>query len=118
VRREVLAGLGGVGAAVAGTLCCIGPLMVVTFGVGAGLAATFEPLRPLFGVLMVAAFALAFYSVYGKRAVVDSATAAACAPGEACARPRSRTREKAILWVALVMAIVIWTFPTWSTWLV
>ena len=117
-RKTLLAGIGGIGAAIAGTLCCLGPLIFVTFGVGAGLAATFEPLRPIFGVLMLAAFALAFYSIYGKRAASNSAEDAACASGEACAIPRSRTREKAILWTALVVAIVVWTFPTWSTWLV
>ena len=100
-----------------GTLCCVGPLLFVTFGVGAGLAGTFEPLRPLFGVLMVGAFAVAFYTVYGKTATAQPAAEASVAPGEACALPASRTREKAILWTAVVIAAVVWTFPTWSTWL-
>lgn len=118
MRRTLLAGLGGIGAAFLGALCCVGPLIFVTFGVGAGLATTFEPLRPLFGVLTVGAFALAFYSVYGGRAAAEPAGGATCAPGEACAVPRSRTREKVVLWSAVVVAIVVWTFPTWSTWLV
>jgi hypothetical protein len=69
----------------------VGPLLFVAFGVGAGLASTFEPLRPLFGVLMLAMFALAFCTVYGRRTA--GANGAACAPGEACEVPRSHTRE-------------------------
>ena len=113
-RRTWLAGLGGVAAAFLGALCCAGPLIFVTFGVGAGLAATFEPLRPLFGVLMLGAFAIGFYTVYGKRPELTLMKRDSCAPGEACALPRKRHREKAILWTAAVIAIVLWTFPTWS----
>lgn len=113
-KTGILASLGGVGAAFLGTLCCIGPLLFVAFGVGAGLASTFEPLRPAFGVLMVLAFGTGFYAVYGRRRLAE----ARCAPGEACSVPWSRTRDKVILWVATVLALVFWTFPTWSTWLV
>ena len=115
MRSTLLAGLTGVFAAFLGAICCIGPLLFITFGVGAGLAATFDPLRPFFGATMVAAFGLGFYSVYGRAAappVVDDAITAA-----ACAVPRSRARERALLWTALAIALVLWTFPTWSVWL-
>jgi mercuric ion transport protein len=114
MRSGVLAGLGGIAAAFLGSLCCVGPLLLVTFGVGAGFASTFEPLRPLFGMLMLAAFALGFYVVHGRPA----RDAAACAPGEACPVPRSRARDKLVLWTAAVFALIIWAFPTWSVWLV
>jgi mercuric ion transport protein len=116
MHRTAWTGVGGVTAALLGSLCCIGPLVFVAFGVGASLASTFEPLRPLFGVLMLALFAVAFYTVYGRRAA--AAAESACAPGTACAVPRSRSREKVLLWMAAVLALVLWTFPTWSTLLV
>ncbi len=90
----------------------------MTLGVGAGLASTFEPLRPLFGVLMVGLFGLGFYTVYGSRRTTADATEALegeCASGTACAVPRSRSRDKALLWGAVALALVLWTFPTWST---
>jgi mercuric ion transport protein len=132
-RRTIGAGVGGVTAAFLGSLCCVGPLLFVTLGVGAGLASTFEPLRPVFGVVMLALFGLAFYSVYGGRAAPamvgrsDASTVggtagesvqATCATGAACATPRDRSREQVIFWVAVFLALVLWTFPTWSTWLV
>lgn len=52
----LLAVLGGLGA----SLCCIGPILFVTLGIGAGLASTFEPLRPLFTAITVVALASFF----------------------------------------------------------
>jgi hypothetical protein len=118
VRRALLAGSGAVGAAFLGALCCVGPLIFVTFGIGAGLAGTFEPLRPFFGVVMVLLFAIAFYTVYGKPPPSSTDEGTTSGGEAACAVPRSRTSEKAILWLAVVVAIVLWTFPTWSVWLV
>lgn len=114
MRSGIPAGLAGIAAALLGSLCCVGPLLFVAFGVGAGFATAFEPLRPLFGVLMIGAFAVGFYTVYGRRTQAD----AVCAPGEACAVPRSRTRDKLILWAAAVLALVLWAFPSWSVWLI
>lgn len=113
MRSGVLAGVGGIAAAFLGSLCCVGPLLFVAFGVGAGFATAFEPLRPLFGVLMLAAFAVGFNTVYGR-----PARKVACAPGEVCSVPRSRTRDKLILWGAAVLALALWTFPSWSVWLI
>ncbi|MGH7664004.1 MAG: mercuric transporter MerT family protein [Gemmatimonadaceae bacterium] len=118
MRKALLPSAGGVLAALLGSLCCVGPLLFVTLGVGAGLASAFEPLRPLFGTLMVGLFALSFYTVYGRRRATTDATEASegeCVPGAACAMPRSRARDKTILWGAAALALLLWTFPTWST---
>ena len=103
----ILAGIGGITAGFFGALCCVAPLIVLTFGVGAGLASMFEPLRPLFGVVMLGAFGVGFYGAY--RAEPE------CVSRE-CARPARRV-ERLMLWIALLMALVLWTFPTWSVWL-
>ena len=128
-RTTLWAGAGGVTAAFLCSLCCIGPLLFVTLGVGAGLATTFEPLRPVFEVMMVALFGLAFYSVYGRpagRAAVASSdpdtgresVRTNDATDAACAVPRNRRRDQITLWLAAVLGLVLWTFPTWSKWLV
>lgn len=145
MRRAVATGVGGIVAAFLGSLCCVGPLLFVTLGVGAGLASAFEPLRPLFGAIMLALLAAGFWAVYGRRAVpfrpygaggppaIPAADCGAgCAPnGEpvsavppsshpvapACSSPRRRRLDVAILWVATALALALWTFPTWSTWL-
>jgi mercuric ion transport protein len=127
-RTTLWAGAGGVSAAFLASLCCMGPLLFVTLGVGAGLATTFEPLRPVFDVVMVALFGLAFYSVYGRRP--ERVAVASSGPGTrgqsvgtgatdaVCGVPRDRRRDKVVLWLAAVLALVLWSFPTWSKWLV
>ena len=113
MRNTLWAGVGGLAAAGLGSLCCIGPILFVTLGVGAGMASTFEPLRPLFGALMVVLLGIGFYTVYGRPAPAE-----VCGPDGVCERPRSRGREKFLLWGAAALALVLWTFPQWSILLV
>ena len=115
------ASAGALGAAGLSALCCAGPLLFVTFGVGAGLASTFEPFRPVFTFLTFGLLGVGFWVVYGRplaggrRGADDpEAEAAACSTDGACVVPRSRGREKAILWGATVAALVFWSFPYWS----
>lgn len=126
MRKAVLTGVGGVAAAFLGSLCCVGPLLFVTLGVGAGLASTFEPLRPLFGAAMLALLGIGFWTVYGHRlAVANPATRppteaqasdATCPPTTECAMSTRRGRDVALLWGATVLALIFWTFPAWSLW--
>ena len=113
MRKTVWAGVGGLTAAGLGSLCCIGPILFVTLGVGAGAASTFESLRPLFGTLMVALLGIGFYTVYAHPAPAE-----ACGPDGACERPRKRGQEKVLLWGAAALALILWTFPQWSILLV
>lgn len=119
MRRSVVAGFGGVTAAFLGSLCCAGPLLFVTLGVGAGLASTFEPLRPVFGAAMLGLFGFGFYLLYGRRrrsAAEPAASPADCRShdgGASCALPRRRNRDALILWSAAGIALVLWTLPTW-----
>ena len=127
MRNATLASMGGVAAAFLGSLCCIGPVFFVTLGVGAGLASTFEPLRPLFAVIMVGLFALAFHAVYSPRPI-RGMRALSGTDGEgmgetsaqagSCPVPHNRNREKVIVWIAALMAVVLWSFPRWSKLLV
>lgn len=108
VTRTILAATGGVAAAIASALCCAGPLVAVALGLGgAGLAATFEPLRPIFVVGTVAALGLGFGTLQREER-------RACQPGTLCASPVVRRRMKAALWIATLVAIPLLTFPWWS----
>ena len=112
MRSVTLTGAGGVVAAFLGSLCCIGPLLFVTLGVGAGFASALERYRPLFGVLMAASLVLGFGTVYGRRVAI-----ARRAPGSAPSCAPARPGDVALLWGATALALVLWTFPRWSLWL-
>ena len=113
-RGGLFAALGAVGAAFLAALCCVGPLVFVAFGVGAGLASSFEPLRPLFTMLTLALLAVGFYVVYGRRRIVTQADGASGGPDGSCAVPRYSVRDRILLWVATLIALVFVTFPQWS----
>jgi mercuric ion transport protein len=104
----MLAVTGGVVAAVGSALCCAGPLVAVALGLsGAGLAATFEPLRPYFVAGTVLSLGAGF-------AVLRREDQRACDPGTLCASPVARRRMKLALWIATAIAIPLLTFPWWS----
>ena len=106
--KPILAAVGGVTAAVASALCCAGPLVAVLLGFsGAGLATTFEPLRPFFLVG-------ATLSLGGGFAWLRREERTACEPGKVCADPRVRLRVRLMLCLATAMALVLGSFPWWS----
>ena len=115
-RRRMGTSLGAIVAAFLASLCCMGPVLFVTIGVGAGLARQFEPFRPVFTILTVALMAAGFYSVYGRRGA--AAPDASCSADDVCRTPAAnRTRDKIVLWTATLIAVVLLTFPQWSIWI-
>lgn len=103
---------GALAAAFGASLCCLGPLLAVFAGIGgAGLASTFEPLRPY----LLAASAALF--VVGGLALYRRPGGAACDQAGACAPSRPRP-GKALFWVAVALAAVLASFPVWSKLLV
>ena len=111
-KRNLATSIAAVGAALLASLCCTGPVLFVTLGVGAGFATRFEPLRPLFTVLTIALLAIGFYSVYGRQRATTSGTS--CDIDGTCIVPRSRKRDKTLLWIAALVALIVLTFPQWS----
>ncbi len=101
--------IAGVGAALVSALCCAGPIVAVAIGVsGAGLASTFEPMRPYLLGSTAVFLAGGFFLLHREEQ-------RACEPDRACADPRVRGRMKKILWIATAMAVLFATFPTWQT---
>jgi len=109
VTKTILATTGVVVAAAASALCCAGPLVAIALGLSsAGLAATFEPLRPYFVAGTILAIGFGFV-------VLRREERKACQPGTLCASPIARRRMKWALWIATVVAVPLVTFPWWST---
>lgn len=114
-HRRIGTSLGAIAAASLASICCVGPVLFVTIGVGAGFASQFEPLRPVFTILAVALIIAGFYSVYNRRGA--GPPDASCDVEGTCRLPQSRTRDKVVLWIATLVALVLLTFPWWSLWL-
>src|SRR5882724_2470215 len=96
-------------AAIAGSLCCVAPLVLITLGIsGAWISqlTALEHYRPIFIGVMLIFLGLAFRQLY----IVP----AHCAPGEACANPRLQRRQRQIFWVVVVALAVLIAFPWYA----
>lgn len=99
--------LASIGAAIAASLCCTGPLVTVLLGLGTfGAATAFEQVRPYFLGLTFLLLGGAFYLTYGRK------TPVAC-EGSSCPPPASRS-GKAMLWTAALLVALFATFPYYS----
>ena len=100
---------GIVAAALGASLCCVLPLAVALLGVGSAAAAAWlAPLRPYLLLLTFGLLGAAFYRDYRPRP---------CAPGEACALPAARRRQRILLWSVALLALALMAFPYYVGWL-
>ncbi|MGH7629151.1 MAG: mercuric transporter MerT family protein [Gemmatimonadales bacterium] len=108
IGKTLLAAAGGLAAAIGSALCCAGPLAAVFLGLsGAGLAATFEPLRPYLVAATTLFLGLGFLALHREEQK-------ACQEGQRCASPTVRRRMKRLLWIATATAAPLVTFPWWA----
>lgn len=109
-RRGIMASIAAIIAAFFASLCCIGPVLFVTLGIGAGLAARFEPVRPALTVVALVFIAIAAYVVYGGH----SSAVKSCERYDNCVVPQNNSRHRRILWIAIFVTLALLTFPRWS----
>src|SRR6266566_9673787 len=99
MQKEKLTAVGSVIAAVAASICCIGPLVAVTLGVGSLAAASgLQKWRPLFLGVTFVLLGVAWYLTYRKP------KAQGCAEGTACAATPRAKGGKFVLWIATALA--------------
>lgn len=92
--------------AVLASVCCVGPLVLVSLSLGGAWASNLtllEPFRPFF--LGVAAIALAF----AYRRIFRPA--AECKAGEACAAPTAKRAYKIMFWIVAGLVLASFSIP-------
>ncbi|MGH8690502.1 MAG: mercuric transporter MerT family protein [Burkholderiales bacterium] len=103
--------LGGVLAGIAGSVCCVGPLALVSVGVGGAWVANLTALQawsPVFIVLAVLAFGFAAYKLFYVPRV--------CAPGTPCADPRTLRNQRIVFATAVPLVAALLSFPLYAEW--
>ena len=96
---------GGV-AGVFATACCVGPLILVSVGIGGAWISyltILEPYRWIFIGIAVAALAFAWRRIYRP--------AAQCEPGQVCAVPGTRRGHKVAFWIVTAFVAFAAAFP-------
>jgi len=103
---------GGVIAGLAASICCIGPLVLVALGLGgaaAGLIQFFTPLRDFFIGLALLFLGLAAYRLFYVPRV--------CAPGTACADPRTLRNQRLLFIGVVIVVAALVAFPWYAVYL-
>lgn len=99
---------GGLIAAILASVCCLGPLVLVTIGVsGAWISnlTLLEPYRPLFIGVALVFMGLAWRRIYRAPAATE------CEPGTLCALPRTNRAYRAMFWVVSALVLLALGFP-------
>lgn len=93
-------------AAIGASVCCVGPLVLLTLGIGGvwvGNLTALEPARPFFIGVTLLFIALAFRRLYLVPQV--------CEPGTPCADPRTMKRQRLVFWLVVVILAGLLAVP-------
>ena len=103
---------GALVASILGSLCCIGPLVLMMMGIGGAWIATlrlFEDYRYLMMGVAALCLAWAFRSVFLQKA------SQACQDGQVCARPLLKKGYQLGFWVTLGFVALFFLLPEWAS---
>lgn len=93
-------------AAIAASVCCVGPLLLLALGIGGawvGNLTAMAPYRPIFIGLTLLFLGLAFRKLY--------MVAQVCAPDRPCVDPRTIKRQRLVFWVVAVLLLGLLAVP-------
>jgi mercuric ion transport protein len=96
-------------AAIVASVCCVGPLVLLTVGIsGAWISnlTAFEPYRPIFIGATSIFLGLAFRKLY----LVPQS----CESGDACANPTTRRNQRIVFWAVTVVLAILLAFPWYA----
>lgn len=98
--------MAGVLAAIAASVCCVGPLVLLMLGIGGtwiGNLTAMEPYRPIFMGLTLLFLGLSFRQLYLVPQV--------CTPDTPCADPRTLKRQRLSFWIVAALLFGLLAVP-------
>jgi mercuric ion transport protein len=99
--------IAGVLTAIGASVCCIGPLVLLTLGISGtwiGSLSAMEPYRPIFIGLTLLFLGLAFRKLYLMPQI--------CTSGILCADPRLIKRQRLTFWIVAVLLLGLLAVPS------
>jgi len=100
-------------ASIGASLCCVGPLVLLTLGIGGSWISTLtalEPIRPIFIVITLVFIFLAFRKLY--------LLPVSCELDQPCARPETRRNQRILFWLLSALIIALLAFPYYAEYLI
>lgn len=106
--------VGGTIAAIVASACCLGPLILVSLGIGGAWISNLtllEPFRPVFIGAALLCIALAYKKIYRGPAPED------CTPGTLCALPKTNQVYRTMFWTVAGLVLIALVYPYFVTFL-
>jgi len=102
-------GIGAWLAAIGASLCCVGPLLLLSLGIGGAWISTLtsmETVRPFFLIFTLVFIGLGFRKLY---LIPDS-----CKEGESCATTEIKQKRRMIFWIGSGFSLMLLAFPWYA----
>ncbi|MCI0653783.1 MAG: hypothetical protein L0Y39_04830 [Methylococcaceae bacterium] len=112
-KRPGWLGVGALLAAIGASACCIGPLVLVSLGIGGALVTNLtamEAVRPVFLIATLIFIGLAFRKLY---LVADQ-----CENREACASGSVKRNQRILFWVGSAILIALLALPWYVSYII
>jgi mercuric ion transport protein len=105
-KHSVWLGIGAGLAAIGASACCVGPLLLVSLGIGGAWMSTLtslESTRPFFVTLALAFIILGFRRLYWLPS--------RCNEAHVCGHSDVRRRQRIIFWIGSTLILLLLAFP-------
>jgi mercuric ion transport protein len=100
--------VGIVAGGIAGSLCCLGPLVLVSVGISGAWISNLTLLEPYKWIFILATLG---FIAYAWSKIYRAPPAAECEPGTLCALPQANRRYRALFWIASVLVVLMLVAP-------
>lgn len=102
-------GIGAILAAIGASACCVGPLLLLSLGIGGAWMSTLTSMttiRPFFLILTLVFIGLGYRKLY---LIPDR-----CEEDENCAAPDVKQKQRMIFWLGSVVISLLLAFPWYA----
>lgn len=99
-------GIGALFAAVGASVCCVGPFLLLSLGIGGAWISTLtamEPVRPFFIILTLIFIGLGYRKLY--------LMPYRCEAGEICTTSDNQRRQQLLFWLGAAFILILLAFP-------
>ena len=108
-EKKSWSNIGAVLAAIGASICCVGPLLLLSLGISGAWISTltsFESVRPVFIVLTLVFIGLSYRKLY--------LAPNNCEEDETCASPDVEKKQKFIFWIGTAFILLLLAFPWYA----
>ena len=105
-------GIGAVLAAIGASVCCVGPLLLLSLGIGGAWMTTLtsmETVRPFFFIATLIFIGLGYRKLY---LIPEN-----CEEGQVCAVSEVKQRQRMIFWIGSVLILMLLAFPWYAVYI-